>query len=105
MSKIGDWIDKRTGLGGPIRGFLNYPVPKYVHQNVLYILGGLTLIMFMLQAVTGIMLAFYFDPSPEGAYNSVDFITYQLPLGWLIRSAHTRRLPGIRGKEEDEVIL
>jgi quinol-cytochrome oxidoreductase complex cytochrome b subunit len=88
MSKIGDWIDKRTGLGGPIRGFLNYPVPKYVHQNVLYILGGLTLIMFMLQAVTGIMLAFYFDPSPEGAYNSVDFITYQLPLGWLIRGIH-----------------
>ena len=88
MSKIGDWIDKRTGLSGPIRGFLNYPVPKYVHQNVLYILGGLTLIMFLLQAITGIMLAFYFDPSPEGAYNSVDFITYQLPLGWLIRGIH-----------------
>jgi len=31
---------------------------------------------------------FYYDPSSEGAYNSVDYITYQLPLGWLVRGIH-----------------
>ena len=88
MSKVGRWIDERTGLGGPVRSFLNYAVPGYVHKNALYMLGGLTLIIFALQAFTGILLAFFYDPSTEGAYNSVDFITYTLPLGWLIRGIH-----------------
>lgn len=88
MARILDWIDQRTGINGPIREFLNYPVPKYVTKNYLYTLGGLSLITFALQVITGILLTFYYDPSPEGAYNSVDFITYQLPLGWLIRGIH-----------------
>jgi ubiquinol-cytochrome c reductase cytochrome b subunit len=67
---------------------LTYPVPLYVHKNFLYTLGGLTLISFMLQALTGILLVFYYDPSVEGAYNSVDYITYLLPLGWLVRGVH-----------------
>ena len=87
-TKIGDWIDERTGLRGPVRGFLNYPVPLYVVKNWLYVLGGLTLISFLIQLITGILLVFFYDPSPEGAYNSVDYITYQLPLGWLVRGIH-----------------
>lgn len=86
--RIFRWIDERTGLGGPVRHFLSYPVPKYVHRNLLYTLGGLTLIAFLLQLFTGILLTFYYDPSIEGAYNSVDYITYNLPVGWLIRGVH-----------------
>ncbi|MBK7180950.1 MAG: cytochrome bc complex cytochrome b subunit [Chloroflexi bacterium] len=88
MNRVFHWIDERTGLSGPVRDFLNYPVPQYVHRNFLYTLGGLTLLAFLLQVVTGILLAFYYDPSTEGAYNSVDFITYILPLGWLVRGVH-----------------
>lgn len=86
--KLVDWIDERTGLRGPIRAFLNYPVPLYVAKSWLYVLGGLSLIAFLVQLITGILLVFYYDPSPEGAYNSVDYITYQLPLGWLVRGVH-----------------
>lgn len=88
MNRFFQWIDERTGLSGPVRSFLNYPVPKYVHRNLLYTLGGLTLITFLLQVGTGILLAFYYDPSTEGAYNSVDYVSYQLPLGWLVRGVH-----------------
>lgn len=88
MNRLGRWIDERTGLSGPVRGFFNYPVPKYVHNNLLYTLGGLTAITFLIQIITGILLVFYYDPSPEGAYNSVDYITYQIPLGWLVRGVH-----------------
>ncbi len=88
MSKLTRWIDERTGLSGPVRKAFNYPVPQYVHKNLLYTLGGLTLITFLLQVFTGILLMFYYDPSPEGAYNSVDFITFEVPLGWLIRGVH-----------------
>ncbi len=82
------WLEQRTGLVGPVRAFLNYPVPKYVADNYLYTLGGLSFITLTLQIVTGVLLAFYYDPSPEGAYDSVDYITYQLPYGWLIRGIH-----------------
>lgn len=88
LDRIIDWIDQRTGMVGPVRSFLNYPVPKYVADNYLYTLGGLTFLTLVLQIATGILLAFYYDPSPEGAYNSVDYITYQLPYGWLIRGIH-----------------
>lgn len=83
-----DWIDERTGLVRPISAFFNYPVPLYVHKNLLYSLGGLTFITISLQVITGILLSFYYDPSPQDAYNSVDYITYILPLGWLIRGVH-----------------
>lgn len=88
MNRVSRWIDERTGLSGPVRSFFNYPVPKYVHKNLLYTLGGLTAITFLIQVVTGILLVFYYDPSAEGAYNSVDYLTYQVPLGWLVRGVH-----------------
>lgn len=88
LASAGLWLDDRIGFVAPIRKFLTYPVPLYVHKNVLYSLGGLSLIAIVLQLVTGILLAFYYDPSPAGAYDSVDYITYQLPLGWLIRGLH-----------------
>ncbi len=88
MSKLATWLEDRTGLVKPLRGLLNYPVPQHVRKNLLYTLGGLTLITFLLQAVTGALLLAYYDPSPEGAYNSVDYVTYQVPLGWLVRGVH-----------------
>lgn len=88
LSRISAWIDERTGFSRPIQWFLSYPVPLYVHRSVLYSLGGLTLISFLLQVATGILLSFYYDPSPQAAYDSVDYITYQVPLGWLIRGLH-----------------
>ncbi|MCX6048694.1 MAG: cytochrome bc complex cytochrome b subunit [Chloroflexi bacterium] len=82
------WIDERTGLVSANRAFLSWPVPKYVERNLLYSLGGLTLVSLIYQFFSGICLLFYYDPSAEAAYNSVDYITYQAPLGWLVRSIH-----------------
>lgn len=82
------WFDERTGFGLPLARFFHYPVPLFVHKNILYSLGGLIFIAISLQAVTGILLTFFYDPSPQEAYNSVDYITYQSPLGWLVRSLH-----------------
>lgn len=82
------WLEERTGLVGPLTGFFNYPVPLYVHKNLLYSLGGLTLISVVLQFGTGILLGFYYSPSVLDAYNSVDYVTYQMPLGWMVRGIH-----------------
>lgn len=88
LGAIGAWIDQRTGFGRPLYNFFTYPVPLYVHRNLLYSLGGLSLISLVLQITTGILLSFYYDPSTEGAYNSVDYVTYHMPLGWMIRGLH-----------------
>ena len=87
-SQITKWLDERTGIHSSIKEFIHYPVPLYVAKNWLYVLGGLTIIAGLLQGITGLLLTFYYDPSSEGAYNSVDYITYQLPLGWLVRGIH-----------------
>ncbi len=82
------WLEDRTGWSGPLRKLLRYPVPEHAHRNPMFSLGSLTVVLFIVQAVTGMLLAFYYEPSPEGAYQSTDFIQYELPLGWLIRGVH-----------------
>jgi ubiquinol-cytochrome c reductase cytochrome b subunit len=82
------WVDERSGFSHPLRKFFLYPVPVYVHKNILYSLGGLTFITIMLQMASGVLLTFYYDPSPAEAYNSVDYVTYQLPTGSLVRGIH-----------------
>ncbi len=73
---------ERLGLG-----LLEYPVPK--HTNTLpYSLGGITLIGFIILGITGFLLAQFYDPSPSGAYNSLEYIMGQAYLGWFIRGLH-----------------
>jgi ubiquinol-cytochrome c reductase cytochrome b subunit len=88
QNNLAAWIESRTGVISGSHAFLHWPVPKYVERNLLYSLGGLTLISLVYQLFTGLCLTFYYDPGAEAAYNSVDYITYQAPLGWLIRSIH-----------------
>jgi quinol-cytochrome oxidoreductase complex cytochrome b subunit len=53
-----------------------------------YYLGGITLFLFGVQVVTGTLLALYYKPTPEAAYDSVKYITSVVEFGWLIRSVH-----------------
>jgi cytochrome b6 len=49
----------------------------------------MALFLFMLQIGTGILLLFYYRPSAEGAYESVQFLMSEVEFGWLIRSIHS----------------
>jgi menaquinol-cytochrome c reductase cytochrome b subunit len=80
------WVDERTGLSGFLRGFLYRKVPK--GTNWFYTLGSATMFAFVSQAVTGVFLAMYYDPSPTGAYDSVQHITNDVFLGELVRGMH-----------------
>ncbi len=51
-------------------------------------MGGMLLFLFLLQVGTGILLLFYYRPSAEGAYESVQFIMSEVKFGWLVRSIH-----------------
>ena len=51
-------------------------------------LGAATLTAFLVQATTGVFLAMYYKPDPNSAYESVQAITHDLTLGWLVRGMH-----------------
>jgi len=51
-------------------------------------LGSAALFLFLLQGVTGILLAVYYTPSPDHAYDSIQFIMNDVTFGWLIRGIH-----------------
>jgi len=83
--KFGDWLDARVGWRGVWEAIFLRKLPK---TNWLYTLGSATLFVAINQAVTGILLTIYYVPTPDHAYDSVQYITTQIPAGWLIRGLH-----------------
>jgi len=84
-TKVGDWLDQRIGWRSVWETIFLRKVPKV---NWLYTLGSATLFTAVNQIVTGILLTIYYVPSPDQAYDSVQYITTQVPAGWLIRGLH-----------------
>nr|MDQ3823175.1 cytochrome b N-terminal domain-containing protein [Actinomycetota bacterium] len=81
-----DWVEERSGLVGGLRYFLFRKVPG--DSSWWHTLGSATLTAFLVQAVTGVILAMYYKPSPDEAYESIQMITNELTLGWLVRGMH-----------------
>jgi menaquinol-cytochrome c reductase cytochrome b subunit len=53
-----------------------------------YCFGGLAFFTALMQALSGMFLAFYYQPTPDKAYASVFYISNYVHYGWLIRSVH-----------------
>jgi quinol-cytochrome oxidoreductase complex cytochrome b subunit len=81
-----DWLEERSGLIGGLRYFLFRKVPA--ESNWFHTLGSATLTAFLVQLVTGVILAMYYKPDPNTAYASIQHITNDLTLGWLVRGMH-----------------
>jgi len=65
----------------------DYPIPA-IANRLPYFLGGLTLCGILIQIVTGIYLAQFFNPDPPGAHTSVIYIVERAWLGDFVRSLH-----------------
>src|SRR5437667_3042406 len=78
-----DWLEERSGLVGGVRYFLFRKVPG--DTNWMQTLGAATLTAFLVQAITGVILAMYYKPDPNSAYESVQHITNDVTHGWLVR--------------------
>jgi quinol-cytochrome oxidoreductase complex cytochrome b subunit len=81
-----DWVDERTSVSGGLRWLMFRKVPK--GTNWFYTLGSATLFAFLSQAVTGVFLAMYYNPSPIHAYESARYITNDVFLGQFVRGMH-----------------
>jgi len=85
MIKLGNWLEERLGWQSVWEAIFLRKVPKV---NWFFTLGSATLLTALLQIVTGILLTIYYVPTPDHAYDSVQYITTQVPGGWLIRGVH-----------------
>lgn len=83
--KLYAWLDERLGLVGIYKATLDRPEPKGTWWNTL---GSASLFLFVLQGLTGIFLTVYYVPSPDHAYDSVQYIMNGVAYGWLIRGIH-----------------
>ncbi len=86
------WLEERTaipghsGIVGGIKYFLFRKVPGDLSWGTT--LGSAALTAFIVQAVTGVILAMYYKPDPNSAYESIRHITDDLWAGWLVRGMH-----------------
>jgi quinol-cytochrome oxidoreductase complex cytochrome b subunit len=83
--KVFPWLDERLGLTTIYRTVLDRNIPRV---NWWFTLGSATLFLFAIQVITGIMLAVYYVPSPDKAYDSIEYIMNGVAFGWLIRGIH-----------------
>jgi ubiquinol-cytochrome c reductase cytochrome b subunit len=87
IGKIGAWFDQRIQLGRPIRQTLEHPVPRQA-ASWFYVFGSAALTVFVLQIVTGILLATVYVPSAGQAWDSLQVLDQEVALGWFIRALH-----------------
>lgn len=80
------WVDERTGLGKVVSVLVGHPVPRGARWA--YVFGSAALFAFLLQVATGLALATVYVPATGEAYDSLQFITHEAPLGSLLRGLH-----------------
>ncbi len=81
------WVVGRLGLRDTMEDQYNRIVPKHA-TNYIYCFGGIAFVLFVILAITGILLAVYYQPTPDTAYQSVLNISTHVQFGWWIRSIH-----------------
>ena len=84
-TEVINWLDERTGILAVWNTVFDRKVPKV---NWWYTLGSATLFVAIMQAATGIFLTVYYVPTPEEAYESIEYIMNDVAFGWLIRGMH-----------------
>ena len=87
LREVGEWLDARLGAGPTIAEVAGHRVPRQT-ASWWYVFGSGTLVLFVIQVVTGICLATVYVPSAAGAWQSLEVLNYEQPLGWYLRAVH-----------------
>ncbi|MEO6950900.1 MAG: cytochrome b N-terminal domain-containing protein [Polyangia bacterium] len=84
--KFRDWLEDRTGYRKIMKSALDEPVIG--GASWAYVFGSGLLFLFVLQAVTGVLMALYYTPSSRESWGSVYSFTHVVPFGWFVRGLH-----------------
>jgi ubiquinol-cytochrome c reductase cytochrome b subunit len=90
MKRLLAWFDFRLGVRETVLPMLEHPIPRGAAGPMgwWYVFGSASLTLFLIQILTGILLALVYVPSADQAYESLLFLNYQQPLGWFLRALH-----------------
>ncbi len=83
-----EWFDERLGISDWIEFFKKKTVPVS-GEFLWYYFGGVSLFLFIIQVLSGILLLMYYNADPDRAFESIRFIMSKVEFGWLIRSIHS----------------
>ncbi|MGI5831613.1 MAG: cytochrome b N-terminal domain-containing protein [Thermoguttaceae bacterium] len=86
MNSFLRWLDERTGFVTGCKKIATWQVPAA--GCLCRWLPAAIVFAFMIQAITGLFLWAFYSPSAQTAWESVWFIQYQVPFGWLVRGIH-----------------
>jgi len=87
FSRFFRWIDERW----PLSAFTRLALEEEMAggSSYAYVFGSAALIIFLLQALTGIWQLFYYVPTLGQGYNSLNYLRTEVPFGWLIHGLHS----------------
>jgi ubiquinol-cytochrome c reductase cytochrome b subunit len=87
ISVLANWFDQRLGVRSTLEPMLAHPVPR-ASASWWYVFGSATLALFLLQIISGICLALVYVPTADQAFQTLEYLNYQAPLGWYLRAMH-----------------
>jgi ubiquinol-cytochrome c reductase cytochrome b subunit len=87
IERVGNWFDERLQVAATIRETAEHEVPRQT-ASWFYVFGSAAFVVFLVQIVTGILLALLYVPSAGNAWNSLQTLNHQVSYGWFIRSMH-----------------
>ena len=89
LMALWDWFDTRMpSVGEEFRKHMSeYYAPK--NFNFWYFFGALSILVLVIQFVSGIFLTMNYKPDAALAFGSVEYIMRDVPGGWLIRYIHS----------------
>ncbi len=82
-----NWVDDRLHVTKIWEATAGHHVPKNA-GSWFYVFGSATLTCFIIQVLTGVLLALVYVPSGAEAFGTLEYITYQQDLGWFLRAVH-----------------
>ncbi len=84
--RLGAWLTDRWPFVPVWKAVMVEDIPG--GSSYFYSLGSAVLFVFIIQAVTGVFQVFYYVPTVDHAYDSINYLRTQIPLGWLIHGLH-----------------
>jgi len=82
------WVNERVGLDD-ILDFMRKKEVPICNSSIWYYFGGISLFLFLVQVITGILLLMYYRPGPDSSYESLQLIVSKVHFGWLVRDIHS----------------
>jgi ubiquinol-cytochrome c reductase cytochrome b subunit len=86
IARAWQWLNHRLPVSAIILLGLKEDMPG--GTSFAYTIGSATLLVFLVQVVTGVWQMFYYVPTVDHAYDSLNYLRQDVPFGWLVHGLH-----------------